>query len=221
MMRFSIETDGAGKKEINMALSHDINLVTAHPCVVSPHPELLKSPTSPSFPILEQTQPESSGRSTGMLHIRCSRVSLLIKMYMSIELTHSPGHPLHKAFTYTKMSLSDILASPAKLSFSALLSSPQSPTVDPAQSNTHPISSTIPKVLVIDCADSTTDSFPPHPAPSAHSKHHFGSDLEMLARALCSERGWNALISRRGRGCLACAVREAGALGWRVILRFA
>jgi len=48
-----------------------------------------------------------------------------------------------------------------------------------------------------------------------------GSDLEMLARAVCAERGWNALVSRRGRGCLACAVREAGALGWRVILRVA
>lgn len=46
-----------------------------------------------------------------------------------------------------------------------------------------------------------------------------GSDLEMLARAVCSERGWDAVISRRGRGCLACAVREAGALGWRVVLR--
>ena len=48
-----------------------------------------------------------------------------------------------------------------------------------------------------------------------------GNDLEMLARAVCSERGWNALISRRGRGCLACAVREAGGLGWRVVLRVA
>jgi len=48
-----------------------------------------------------------------------------------------------------------------------------------------------------------------------------GSDLEMLARAVCAERGWNALVSRRGRGCLACAVREAGALGWRVVVRVA
>ena len=49
----------------------------------------------------------------------------------------------------------------------------------------------------------------------------YGSDLEMLGRALCAERGWDALVSRRGRGCLACAVREAGALGWRGILRVA
>lgn len=51
------------------------------------------------------------------------------------------------------------------------------------------------------------------------NKREFGSDSEILARAFCSEKGWNALISRRGRGCLACAVREAGALGWGVVLR--
>lgn len=49
----------------------------------------------------------------------------------------------------------------------------------------------------------------------------YGSDLEMLGRALCAERGWDAVVSRRGRGCLACAVREVGALGWRVVLRVA
>lgn len=43
----------------------------------------------------------------------------------------------------------------------------------------------------------------------------------MMGRALCAERGWNALVSRRGRGCVGCAVREAGALGWGVVLRVA
>ncbi|KIH91513.1 hypothetical protein SPBR_01260 [Sporothrix brasiliensis 5110] len=65
-----------------------------------------------------------------------------------------------------------------------------------------------------------------HPTdPAASKMHHetrrrrFGSDMEMLVRALCAERGWNALVSRRRRGCLACAIREAGALGWRVVIR--
>ncbi|KAL1909384.1 hypothetical protein Sste5344_004779 [Sporothrix stenoceras] len=65
-----------------------------------------------------------------------------------------------------------------------------------------------------------------HPTgPAASNMHHetrrrrFGSDMEMLVRALCAERGWNALVSRRRRGCLACAIREAGALGWRVVIR--
>jgi hypothetical protein len=62
--------------------------------------------------------------------------------------------------------------------------------------------------------------------PSPHAgvgarRRDLGSDLEVLARALCAERGWNALVSRRGRGCLACAIREAGALRWRVVVRVA
>jgi hypothetical protein len=50
-------------------------------------------------------------------------------------------------------------------------------------------------------------------------RRQFGSDAEVLVRALCAEKGWNALISRRRRGCLACAIREAGALTWKVIIR--
>lgn len=50
-------------------------------------------------------------------------------------------------------------------------------------------------------------------------RRQFGSDLEILVRALCAEKGWNAIISRRRRGCLACAIREAGALGWKVVIR--
>lgn len=65
---------------------------------------------------------------------------------------------------------------------------------------------------------------PPSPSPSSRMRlgtrrRQFGSDLEILVRALCAERGWNAVISRRRRGCLACAIREAGALGWKVVVR--
>ncbi|KAI1408079.1 hypothetical protein F5Y13DRAFT_114534 [Hypoxylon sp. FL1857] len=65
---------------------------------------------------------------------------------------------------------------------------------------------------------------PPSPSPSSKMRlgtrrRQFGSDLEILVRAVCAERGWNAVISRRRRGCLACAIREAGALGWKVIVR--
>lgn len=50
-------------------------------------------------------------------------------------------------------------------------------------------------------------------------RRQFGSDMEIMVRAFCAQRGWNAIISRKKRGCLACAIREAGGLGWRVILR--
>ncbi|KAI8950428.1 hypothetical protein F4801DRAFT_590382 [Xylaria longipes] len=65
---------------------------------------------------------------------------------------------------------------------------------------------------------------PPPTAPEAKMelgtrRRQFGSDLEILVRAFCAERGWNAIISRRRRACLACAIREAGALGWRIVIR--
>jgi len=200
MMRFSVGIGEEKVKEINFALMHDVHFVTAHPCIASDHSKLLSSPTSPFFQVPTQ----------GLA--RSANVPIC--------------HPLHKAFTYVPTSLSAILSSSAP-SLSSLLTLP--PSLDSSRPNS--TSNIIPKVLIIDCTDSTTDSTlqpvdtikrlkESHQSFSTH-KHHFGSDLEMLARALCAERGWNALISRRGRGCLSCAVREAGALGWAVVLRFA
>lgn len=59
-MRFSVDVDGEEKKEVNLDLSNDVYFVTAHPCVSSSHLNLLKSPTSPSFPV-----PGSSGTPAG------------------------------------------------------------------------------------------------------------------------------------------------------------
>ncbi|USP81173.1 uncharacterized protein yc1106_08447 [Curvularia clavata] len=44
-------------------------------------------------------------------------------------------------------------------------------------------------------------------------------DLEVLARAWCAERGLHALVSRVGRTCLACSIREARGLGIHIIIR--
>jgi hypothetical protein len=49
MMRFSIVSDGEDKKEIDVAITHDIQFVTAHPCISPPLSDILRSPTSPSF----------------------------------------------------------------------------------------------------------------------------------------------------------------------------
>ncbi|KAK0110119.1 hypothetical protein ONS95_002773 [Cadophora gregata] len=234
MVCFTIVATGEDKKEVNIALNHDIHFVTAHPCVPSLHVGILKTAMSPG------TTPSPSVRSGN-------------------HETFT-GHPLHKAYTYTKIPLSTLLTTPISTPFNTLLSPPPiiSPALLPSHSTTHTTSSTIPKVLIIDCTDDTMSFFPvvhrsseapsapalPSPSSSTNQpkdgvisigidgqesdavkekKAHreYGSDLEMLGRALCAERGWDALVSRRGRGCLACAVREAGALGWRVILRVA
>ncbi|KAF5873102.1 putative helicase-like protein [Botrytis fragariae] len=208
MMRFLLSLDGDDKKEINVALTHDIHFVTAHPCVKSHSIEVLKSPTSPLF---RQNGDESDQIPNPNM-----------------------GHPLHKAFTYTIIPLQYILTSPASKSLSSLLISPPRSPVEGAcsaniQASTHTTTSNIPKVLVIDCASTILPPSPPDEVNvnldleveigSGGRKKEFGSDAEMLVRALCAERGWNALISRKGRGCLACAVREAGAIGWGVVIR--
>ena len=85
--------------------------------------------------------------------------------------------------------------------------------------------------MVIDCASTMLPPSPPDETDVdlnvdaegetgiVERKKEFGSDAEMLVRALCAERGWNALISRRRGSCLACAIREAGAIGWGVVIR--
>lgn len=188
-MRFMVAVNGEDKKEINISLLHDVHFVTAHPCVSSPHTEILKSPISPSFQALDQT-PTSPPTSP----------------------EPPKGHPLHKAFTYTKIPLSSLLTLPSNTPFSSILSpststtqtpltspTPISPFNQPLHSTAHTTSSAIPKVLVIDCTDQTMDisAFSQRPLPSPRAQHPkrrgFGSDLEVLGRGLCAERGWNAL----------------------------
>jgi hypothetical protein len=45
------------------------------------------------------------------------------------------------------------------------------------------------------------------------------SDLQLLARAWCAEKGFHAIVGRAGRTCIACCVREARALGIHVVIR--
>jgi hypothetical protein len=122
------------------------------------------------------------------------------------------GHPLHKSFIYKREVLSQILNMPLQSS------TPQS---QPLAS----IHTTSQEVFVIDCNEPNPPSQPnigSHGSSTGYHarKRNWGSDLEMLARAWCAEKGYNALISRRGRNCIACSIREARALGWKIVLRF-
>ncbi|PQE32780.1 helicase protein [Rutstroemia sp. NJR-2017a WRK4] len=210
MMRFLVDFDDDEKREVNVALTHDVHFVTAHPCATSHSLEALNSPTSPS-PLMALSDGGEGDEFPGL----------------------KLGHPLHKAFTYTSLPLHQLLNSPASRSLtSLLLSPPSSPSSEQGlSSSTHTSTSGIDRVLIVDCTSRNSEgSAPPSPPEEMDAvpgvddnlvpgRKSFGSDAEMLARAICAERGWNALVSRRGRGCLACAVREAGALGWGVVLR--
>lgn len=148
------------------------------------------------------------------------------------------GHPLHKFYNYTVIHISELIERRHHPLIDFL--NPTQDKMPKAGDN---------RVLVIDCITNYAENPPASPvlervdsAGSAYSyppqspvmerrgsfpnkmhlecrRRQFGSDMEILVRALCAQKGWNALISRRKRGCLACAIREAGALGWKVIIR--
>ncbi|KAL6889232.1 hypothetical protein HDV57DRAFT_318384 [Trichoderma longibrachiatum] len=207
-IKFFVSIDGEKTETASFSLLYDINFVTAHPCSPSSRVRVLKSPSSPTL-----RQIDFDGSKTLGVGSR--------SMYRA-------GHPLHKYYNYTVMHISELLQR-RDAELSDLLTPPNGQAA-PNQ------------VLVIDCITnfSSAPQSPvldrlesPASSPierkgsfSAAAKMHFesrkrqfGSDMEILIRALCSEKGWNAIISRRKRGCLACAIREAGALGWKVIIR--
>lgn len=151
----------------------------------------------------------------------------------------TPGHPLHKSYSYAVVHISELIRKPMGSVDEILAEHRSEPGQEGGDKGT---------VLVVDCItnvgsglqplqtmDSGTSNmqgpgasrdgkkcFSAAAAAKMHfesRKRQFGSDTEVLVRALCAQRGWNAIISRRKRGCLACAIREAGALGWKVIVR--
>ena len=69
-MRFSVEVDDGEMKDFNIALTHDVHFVAAHPCVPSSHTEVLRSPKSPPCKASGQSQSTSVIVSPGKLNIQ-------------------------------------------------------------------------------------------------------------------------------------------------------
>ncbi|KAI1335360.1 hypothetical protein F5Y15DRAFT_398406 [Xylariaceae sp. FL0016] len=276
---FIMSHDGLDQDvDLDVALSNDVNFVTAHPCVASSYVKYMKSPTSPTIQQIDVGGHGFLGKSSSSAHITgmCSISSARSPTQEELTLL---GHPLHKFYTYTAIHLTELLRQPG-----ASLEDLVGQGVPNPGSNTSFASSVpnhLPRVLVIDCitgfaparspsmfslsrVSSLSSSFGlepanvpqmqmPSPAVAAGSpeferrpstaassnsrveridppaaettmklgtrRRQFGSDLEVLVRAVCAERGWNTIISRKRRGCLSCAIREAGALGWKVVVR--
>ncbi|KKA26342.1 hypothetical protein TD95_005109 [Thielaviopsis punctulata] len=225
-LRFAVTIGADVTREVKVGLEYDINFVTAYPCVPSQYVRFLRSPSSPTIQQVDVSGDGIAGKVTSPAVLS--------------------GHPLHRYFTYAVMHVSDLLRRPRDNTLDDLLLAASTgqnrrATHIPQQQ------SSAPRVLVIDCITGQAATSPASAATSAESlpvpssptspilsrkgewpKMHaesrgrqFGSDLEMLVRAICAQKGWNALVSRRRRGCLACAIREAGALGWKVVLRVA
>jgi hypothetical protein len=108
------------------------------------------------------------------------------------------AHPLHASYKFKIVPVTDVLDANFVIPFthrppaSPGLSDPGSPSHDENQAETK-------TVLVLDARNAR--------------------DLELLARSWCAEKGFNALIGRVGRTCLACCIREARGLGINVVIR--
>ncbi|EKG17881.1 hypothetical protein MPH_04830 [Macrophomina phaseolina MS6] len=123
------------------------------------------------------------------------------------------AHPLHVAHKYRIITPAQLLAG--------------SPHLTPTSSSISLLDETAAsgEVLVIDARAprNSVDSISVLKAPSngdaTLSSSFGGADAALLARAWCADRGEHALIGRVGRTCLACCVREARALGVRIVIR--
>ncbi|KAG6200359.1 hypothetical protein E4U10_002675 [Claviceps purpurea] len=210
-LKFFVSVGEGKEEEYQVALTYDVNFVTAHPCAPSQRVKVVKSPTSPTLAFQRADCPadaSSNGSKSGF----------------------RTGHPLHNFYEFTVLHISELIQKPdTPLSEFLAVSS-----FGKSGSN---------RVLVIDCITGFAEQpqvpaferiMTPSSSPisdrkgsfSAAARMHlesqkmqFGSDMEIMVRAVCAQRGWNAIISRRKRSCLACAIREAGALAWKVVIR--
>jgi len=223
-------------KDVTIGLSHDVQFVTAHPCVPSQYVRFVRSPSSPTIQQIIVSGASVNGNGvtspTSVTPPNGSTDFVPVKMHANLDVI--TGHPLHKIYAYTVVHLSDLIRRKDEPLHDLLVNTPSVRRPNPSPSR-----NATPRILVIDCITNfipnpsrvdtptspileRTSSWPSPATAKMHlesRRRQFGSDMEILARAMCAERGWNALISRRRRGCLACAIREAGALDWKVIIR--
>jgi hypothetical protein len=212
-VNFAVAIDGFTAENFSFSLAYDISFVTAHPCSPSHRVRFIKSPSSPTIQQIDVTGSDTFGQGS--------------------RPANRTGHPLHKWYNYAVIHISELLKR-QHTPLSELLAAPPTHRRTPSRIGSD-------RVLVIDCITNLSE-VPQSPTierltskynivqrrgsfPAAEQMHfesrkrQFGSDMEILVRALCAQKGWNAIISRRKRGCLACAIREAGALQWKVIIR--
>ncbi|KAG9185284.1 hypothetical protein G6011_07828 [Alternaria panax] len=113
------------------------------------------------------------------------------------------AHPLHQSYTYKVVPVTEILDPDFLLPFELHTSKSTERLLDLSQSNDSEteemIKNSKKSVLILDARAS--------------------SDLQSLARAWCAEKGLHAIVSRVGRTCLGCSVREARGLGINIVIR--
>ncbi|KAK0717102.1 hypothetical protein B0T26DRAFT_280762 [Lasiosphaeria miniovina] len=240
------DMDSGAEEERTFALAKDINFVTAHPCVPSQHVKILKSPSSPTIQQVDLSGDSAAGKTASVIghplhkyytYTALHLSELLAKQDFSLEafLSNYSSTAHRPSLTPASNNAAKVLVIDCITGFQSLPQEheiPLSPVISRSGSQASaswsplqpgPVAESVYGTAAVSGAGigslaGTLESA----SKKMHSetrRRQFGSDMEILVRAFCAEKGWNALISRRRRGCLACAIREAGALGWKVIIR--
>ncbi|KAK3335723.1 hypothetical protein B0T19DRAFT_16715 [Cercophora scortea] len=241
------EIESGEDKEYTFCLARDISFVTAHPCVPSQHVKIMKSPSSPTIQQVDLSGHGIVGKTASVIghplhkyytYTAVHISELLAKQDFSLEaLLGDYSSTAHRpSLTPASKNAAKVLVIDCITGFQSLPQEheiPLSPVLSRAESwastNRSPQPSEVTSAEATSAPSPTSAStsgdgnfFLESASKKMHSetrRRQFGSDVEILVRAFCAEKGWNALISRKRRGCLACAIREAGALGWKVIIR--
>jgi len=112
------------------------------------------------------------------------------------------SHPLHKSYLYKIVPVTRILEPDFELPFEMHTSKSTDHLLSLANgqdSAADTIANTKKTVLVLDARGST--------------------DMALLARAWCAEKGLHAIIGRSTRTCMACCIREARGLNMKIVIR--
>ncbi|KAI1434808.1 hypothetical protein GGR50DRAFT_377092 [Xylaria sp. CBS 124048] len=241
-------TDSGADLDFSLALAKDVYFVTAHPCAASSRVKYLKSPSSPTIQRIDIEGDGFNGKPSTPAHITGHPLHRFYT-YSAVHMTELLGQPMSTTLEDILKTTPPPHRRSGSISKTSAASRPQCVLVIdcvtgflPSRSADMPSLSRVSSLsssFRLDTTNTPPTPFPPTnpgferrpsaasrfgqidpPSPAmTESKMQYGSDLEMLARAFCASKGWNAIISRRRRGCLSCAIREAGALGWRIIIR--
>ena len=217
----------SGEVSHNITLTYDVQFVTSFPCTTaaSAPPSITYRPK-----ILRRSVTGTLSRSSSKHSVTLSRRNshgfepLLShppdaagiapkRMYEpptgpEVEMFATSGkpmyaHPLHKSYTHKIVPVTDILDPDFLLPFELHTSKSTERLLDLSRSNDSETEEMIKNnkkaVLVLDTRAS--------------------SDLQLLARAWCAEKGLHAIVSRVGRTCLGCSIREARGLGINIVIR--
>jgi hypothetical protein len=112
-------------------------------------------------------------------------------------------HPLHISYKYKIVPVVDVLEPDFDVPFDIHSHKPTTRTPTPTTDSNHNEGDDTlhdkTTILVLDTRGST--------------------DLQLLARAWCAEKGFHAILGRAERTCLSCCIREARALGINIVIR--